>query len=173
MLKMSIPNLLTLTNLSLGVLSTLETFNQNYFCAAMLIIIAALIDRYDGKIARLLNTSSDLGKELDSLADLVSFGVAPALLIFVKYYFFSPSYIGIIGTCISLSYIMSGCYRLAKYNLSEFDGVFTGVPITVAGSTIALFSLVAPGSAISTLLSTILVVIFTYLMVSKFKLKKV
>lgn len=68
---------------------------------------------------------------------------------------------------------MSGCYRLAKYNLSEFDGVFTGVPITVAGSTIALFSLVTPGNAISTLLSTILVVIFTYLMVSKLKLKKV
>lgn len=60
MLKMSIPNLLTLTNLSLGVLSTLETFNQNYFCAAILIIIAALIDRYDDKIARLLNTSSNL-----------------------------------------------------------------------------------------------------------------
>lgn len=173
MLKMSIPNLLTLTNLSLGILSTLETFNENYFSAAMLIIIAALIDGYDGKIARLLNTSSNLGKELDSLADLISFGVAPAFLILIKYYFSTLSHIEIIGICVSLSYIISGCYRLAKYNLSEFNGVFTGVPITVAGSIIALFSLVTPGNTISTLLSTILLITFAYLMVSKFKLKKI
>ncbi|OBR96564.1 MULTISPECIES: CDP-diacylglycerol--serine O-phosphatidyltransferase [Clostridium] len=173
MLKMAIPNLFTLTNLSFGVLSILETFRQNYFCAAILIVIAALIDRYDGRIARFLNISGNLGKELDSLADLVSFGVAPALLMFIKYYFSSLDYIEVIGGCFILSYIMSGAYRLAKYNISEFDGVFTGVPITVAGFIIALFSLVAPSNGRSILLSTVLIGILAYLMLSKFKLKKV
>lgn len=173
MLKTSIPNLLTFTNLSLGILSILEAFEQNYFLAAIFIITAALIDRYDGRIARFLNISSDLGKELDSLADLVSFGVAPALLVFIKYNFLNLGYIGVVGGCFLLSYIMSGSYRLAKYNISQFDGIFTGVPITVAGSIIALFSLTTPSNSISILLSIVLFALLAYLMVSKFKLKKI
>ena len=174
MLKKSIPNLLTSTNLSLGVLSILETFNQNYFLAAIFIIIAALIDRYDGRIARFLNVSSDLGKQLDSLSDLISFGVAPAFLVFIKYNFLDLDYIKVIGGCFLLSYIISGSYRLAKYNTSQFDGIFTGVPITVAGCIIALFSLVTPNNGIfSIFLSTILLALLTYLMVSKFEFKKI
>lgn len=174
MLKKSIPNLLTFTNLSLGVLSILETFKQNYFLAAIFIIIAALIDRYDGRIARFLNVSSDLGKQLDSLSDLISFGLAPAFLVFIKYNFLDLDYMKVIGGCFLLSYIISGCYRLAKYNTSQFDGIFTGVPITVTGSIIALFSLVTPNNGIfSILLSILLLALLTYLMVSKFKLKKI
>jgi len=174
MLKKSIPNLLTSTNLSLGVLSILETFKQNYFFAAIFILIAALIDRYDGIIARFLNVSSDLGKQLDSLSDLISFGVAPAFLVFIKYNFLDLDYMKVIGGCFLLSYIISGSYRLAKYNTSQFDGIFTGVPITVAGSIIALFSLATPSNSIfSILLSITLLAILTYLMVSKFKFKKI
>jgi len=174
MLKKSIPNLLTSTNLSLGVLSILETFKENYFLAAIFIIIAALIDRYDGRIARFLNVSSDLGTQLDSLSDLISFGVAPAFLVFIKYNFLDLDYMKVIGGCFLLSYIISGSYRLAKYNTSQFDGIFTGVPITVTGSIIALFSLVTPNNGIfSILLSIILLALLTYLMVSKFKFKKI
>ncbi|AKA67721.1 CDP-diacylglycerol--serine O-phosphatidyltransferase [Clostridium scatologenes] len=173
MLKNSIPNLLTLTNLSLGIISIVETFNNNYFYAAILIILAAIIDRYDGRIARFLNVSNNLGKELDSLADLVSFGVAPALLIFVKYYFFNLEYMGIIGIIIPLLYTISGCYRLAKYNLSEFDGVFTGIPITISGTFIAFFTLITPNNGIFIILSLMLLSLFTYLMVSKLRIKKV
>lgn len=174
MLKTSIPNLLTFTNLSLGIFSILETFKGNYFLAAIFIITAALIDRYDGRIARFLDISSDLGKELDSLADLISFGVAPAFLVFIKYNFLESSHIGVLGGCFLLSYIMSGTYRLAKYNTSQFDGIFTGVPITVAGSIIALFSLAAPDNSIfSILLSIVLLTLLAYLMVSKFKFKKI
>jgi CDP-diacylglycerol--serine O-phosphatidyltransferase len=174
MLKKSIPNLLTFTNLSFGVLSILETFKQNYFLAAIFILIAALIDRYDGIIARFLNVSSDLGKQLDSLSDLISFGVAPAFLVFIKYNFLNLDYMKVIGGCFLLSYIISGSYRLAKYNTSQFDGIFTGVPITVAGSIIALFSLATPNNGIfSILLSIILFALFTYLMVSKLKFKKI
>lgn len=172
MLKTSIPNLLSLTNLSLGVISILETFNQNYLCAAVLIIIAALIDRYNVRFADFLSLNSNLGKELDSLADLVSFGVAPALLIFIKYYFPKLEYVGILGTCLLLTYIMKGCYKLAKYNLSESPEELTGIPITAAGCFIALFSLAAPSNKFFIFLSIVLVVLLSYLMSSKLKIKR-
>ncbi|WP_411682872.1 CDP-alcohol phosphatidyltransferase family protein [Clostridium thailandense] len=171
MLKTSIPNLLSLANLSLGVLSIMETFNENYFFAAVLIIVAALIDRYNIKIANFLNLTSIFDKELDSLAELVSFGVAPALLIFVKYYFLNLEYVGILGICLLLIYIMKGCYKLAKYNLSEAPEELTGIPITVAGAAIALFSLTAPSNNIFMFLSIVLVVLLSYLMSSKLKVK--
>ena len=82
MRKSSIPNIFTFINLSFGILSLLATFESNYQLACIFILLAALVDRYDGRIARYLQVSSDLGKELDSLADLVSFGVAPSILIF-------------------------------------------------------------------------------------------
>jgi len=102
MFKKNIPNILTFLNLSFGILSIVEVINNDYFVAALFIIGAALIDRYDGRIARILNVSSEIGKELDSLADLVSFGVAPGLLIFFEYGL--NNYL--IGTCIMLFYII-------------------------------------------------------------------
>ncbi|KZL94004.1 CDP-alcohol phosphatidyltransferase family protein [Clostridium magnum] len=173
MLKTSIPNLLSLVNLSLGVLSIMETFNQNYLCASILIIISALIDIYNVRISKFLNLNSSLGKELDSLADLVSFGVAPALLIFIKYYFFNLEYVELLGTCLMLTYIMRGCYKLAKYNLDESTEKFTGVSITAAGCAIALFSLVTPNNNLFMFLSIVLVVLLSYLLESKLKIKKI
>lgn len=170
MFKKFVPNILTFINLSFGVFSIINTMNEDFFMAGIFIITAALVDRYDGKIARFLDVSSELGKELDSLADLVSFGVAPSFLIFIKYSFFN---LGIAGITFLLSYIICGCYRLAKYNVSEFDGSFTGIPITIAGAVLALFALVSPSNNISILLSVALITLLAYLMVSKFKLKKV
>ena len=85
MRKSCIPNVFTFINLSCGIISILCTFEKNYLFASFFILIAALVDRYDGRIARWLNVSSELGKELDSLADLVSFGVAPSILMFLMY----------------------------------------------------------------------------------------
>jgi len=85
MKKSCIPNVFTFINLSCGILSILSTFDKNYLWAGIFIIIAGLVDRYDGRIARYLQVSSDLGKELDSLADLVSFGVAPSILIYLLF----------------------------------------------------------------------------------------
>lgn len=172
MLKTSIPNLLSFTNLSLGILSVLKTFNENYFLAGILIIISAFIARCDSKVAKFLDLENDLGKELDSLAYLISFGVAPAFLVFIKYYFFNLEYIGILGTCLLLLYILKACYKLAKYNLNKSNDSFTGIPITVAGFSIALFSLVAPSNNIFMVLSTVLVILLSYLMGAKFKVKK-
>ena len=85
MRKSSIPNIFTFINLSFGILSLLSTFDDNYSLACIFILLAALVDRYDGRIARYLQVTSDLGKELDSLADLVSFGVAPSILFFLLF----------------------------------------------------------------------------------------
>lgn len=173
MFRKSIPNLLTFANLSFGVLSILTIIKQDYMAGAVFIMISALIDRYDGRIANYLNVSSEFGKELDSLADMVSFGIAPALLIFNKFNFFGLVNMRVIGVCFLLLYIISGCYRLAKYNITEFDGHFTGIPITVAGFILAAYALVTPGNYISAILSIIILVLLAYLMVSKLKLKKI
>lgn len=172
MFKKFIPNLFTLTNLSFGIFSILEIINKDYLYAAMLIIIAAIIDRYAGRSVRFFNIDGELGKELGSLVNLVSFGVAPGFLIFAKYNLFDLGYMGTVGVSFVLAYILSSAYRLAKYNISEFKGIFTDGLIIVSGSTIALFSLITSRNTVSRLLSIVLMVVFTYLMLSNFKFKK-
>ncbi len=173
MLRRSVPNLLTFANLSFGVLSLLAILKDNYIASAVYIIIAALIDRYDGRIARRLNVTSDIGKELDSLADLVSFGVAPALLIFHKFAFSDFHFVKLTGVCFLLLYIISGCYRLGRYNASTFDGNFSGVPITISGLILSVYSLMVPRSPVFLFVSVVLLLLLSILMVSKLKLRKI
>lgn len=169
MKKSFIPNLFTFINLGCGVISIIMIFHNNYKWACLFILMAALVDRYDGRVARFLNVSSDLGKELDSLADLVSFGVAPALLIYTMYNFMK---LGILGYILVLLFPISGAYRLARYNSVDFSGVFTGIPITVAGSVMALISLLTLKNNANILLPILLMIILSYLMISKLKFKK-
>ena len=166
--KSAVPNAFTLGNLGCGILSLLMTFQKNFMLAAIFVLLAGVMDRYDGRIARFLNVSSELGKELDSLADLVSFGVAPSILIF------NINQLGIIGYILVLIFPLAGAYRLARYNISTFDGVFAGVPITCAGMFMALYSLfLHPGNESFSVLTIILMSLFSYLMISKIKFKKV
>lgn len=168
--KNAVPNIFTLSNLAFGVLSLIMTFQGDYKMASLFILIAGLIDRYDGRVARFLDVSSEIGKELDSLADLVSFGVAPSILVFNLYNF---SELGFLGYLLLLIFPMSGAYRLARYNITAFDGLFTGVPITAAGSFLALYSLLTMDRVGQPILPIILVVMFSYLMISKLRFKKV
>lgn len=172
MKKSCIPNVFTFINLSCGILSILSTFDKNYLWAGIFIIIAGLVDRYDGRIARYLQVSSDLGKELDSLADLVSFGVAPSILIYLLFNLrdFGPA--GIFGIAVLLIFPICGAYRLARYNATDFDGTFTGVPITVTGSFLGLFVMFVHQKDISIYVPVLLMLLGSYLMVSTFKLKK-
>lgn len=78
----ALPNICTGGNLLFGVLAIAAVFNHNYVLATVLIILAAILDRLDGYLARRYNSSSDFGRELDSLADLVSFGVAPSVMLY-------------------------------------------------------------------------------------------
>ena len=83
MLTRFIPNLFTLGNLFLGMLAILLAINGKYSSAAIMVIVAMLLDGLDGRVARALDAQSEFGKELDSLSDMVSFGAAPALIIFM------------------------------------------------------------------------------------------
>ena len=132
-----------------------------------------MVDRYDGRVARYLQVSSELGKELDSLADLVSFGVAPSILIYMifKLSEFGPQ--GILGLMLLIAVPICGAFRLARYNTSSFDGVFTGVPITIVGCFLALFGLIATYANVPVLVAVVLMILGSYLMVSNIKLKKV
>ena len=142
MRKSCIPNVFTFINLSCGIISILSVMNEKYAIAGAFILLAGLVDRYDGRIARFLNVSSDLGKELDSLADLVSFGVAPSILVYILFNleYFGPN--GLLGFAVLLLFPICGAYRLARFNTTDFDGAFTGVPITIVGCFMALFSLI-------------------------------
>ena len=148
-------------------------FEKQYVLASIFILIAGLVDRYDGRVARFLQVSSDLGKELDSLADLVSFGVAPSVLIYILFNLntFGPK--GILGIILLVAFPICGAYRLARYNTSSFDGVFTGVPITITGCFLAAFALIANYANTPVFLAIIFMILGAYLMVSKIHLKKI
>ncbi|MHC1684247.1 MAG: CDP-diacylglycerol--serine O-phosphatidyltransferase [Clostridiaceae bacterium] len=173
MAKSAVPNIFTFANLSCGVFSIIMLFQSNIKMACIFILLAGFIDRYDGKVARFLDVSSELGKELDSLADLVSFGVAPALLNFTLY---NLNKFSLIGYLIVAIFPIAGAYRLARYNTTQFDGVFTGVPITLAGSFMAIYSLILVFTIETperlTYLTVVLMLLFSYLMVSKIKFSK-
>lgn len=133
-----VPNLFTAMNMFCGFVSIINASNGEYIYAAWLIIIAAIFDTLDGWMARLTKSSSALGVQLDSLSDLVSFGVAPAFLIY-KTHLSNYSEIGII---ISSLLMIAGGFRLARFNvqLVGFDKTFfTGLPIPSSAITIATF----------------------------------
>lgn len=172
MRKSCIPNVFTFINLSCGIFSLLSAFKHEYAIASIFILIAGLVDRYDGRVARYLQVSSELGKELDSLADLVSFGVAPSMLLYIFFELGTLGPQGIIGIILLISFPICGAFRLARYNVSTFDGLFTGVPITIAGCFLALFALISSYTTQFVVLAVIFMIAGSYLMVSTFKLKK-
>lgn len=174
MRKSCIPNVFTFINLSCGIISILSVMNEKYALSGAFILLAGLVDRYDGRIARFLNVSSDLGKELDSLADLVSFGVAPSILVYILFNLNSFGPNGLLGYVVLLLFPICGAYRLARFNTTNFDGSFTGVPITIVGCFMALISLILLNLNITApiYVIVILMIIGSYLMVSTLRLKK-
>ncbi|MBC8062031.1 MAG: CDP-diacylglycerol--serine O-phosphatidyltransferase [Clostridiaceae bacterium] len=174
--KSAVPNIFTFSNLGFGIMAIMMTLNAsldnpiNYRLACIFVLAAGFADRYDGRIARYLNVSSELGKELDSLADLVSFGVAPSIIVFSMY---NLANFGIMGYLVVLVFPIAGAYRLARYNCSSFDGNFVGVPITIAGTFMALYCLLTVNHFSNPILPILFIFILSYLMVGKFKFKKV
>lgn len=130
MIKKQIPNCITLANLLCGVLSVYCIYHDAvkvpFVTASLLIILGAIFDFFDGFVARLLRVSSSIGKELDSLADLITFGLAPSLLAveIVKNTSDTP-YIHLIPLCM----VLMSAYRLAKFNTDERQtSSFIGLP---------------------------------------------
>jgi CDP-diacylglycerol--serine O-phosphatidyltransferase len=123
---MKLADIFTVGNLCCGMLSILLAIDGQYGLSALLLILAVVFDVLDGKIAGLMHQKNLFGKQIDSMSDLVSFGVAPALL------YASMSSPGVLGIAVALFFVACGMLRLARYNISEDSG-FVGVPITVNG----------------------------------------
>jgi CDP-diacylglycerol--serine O-phosphatidyltransferase len=139
MLAKSLPNMFTIANLFLGIISIIFVFNNEHELAAMMVIIAMLADGLDGRVARALNAQSDFGRELDSLSDVISFGVAPAFIMYVVAFQDMQA----LGWIVTAIFPICGALRLARFNvISGNHDCFVGLPIPAAGgilSTLALF----------------------------------
>lgn len=139
MVTKSIPNLFTLGNLFLGMSAILMALEGRFSLAAILVIVAMLLDGLDGRVARALNCQSEFGKELDSLSDIISFGVAPALIMYLIAFHSIPSGVAWAVTAI---FPMCGALRLARFNVQKgTPGYFIGLPIPAAGGALATLSL--------------------------------
>ena len=100
-MKAHAANMITIGNLSFGGAAIMATLNESYSYSVLFIFIAALLDRFDGMVARKLGQESELGKQLDSMSDIISFGVAPAILIYMVDLF----EFGTVGMIIAIIYI--------------------------------------------------------------------
>lgn len=136
-----LPNLFTSASLFAGFFAIIAAFNSHFVTSAVCIYLAAIMDSLDGRVARLTNTESTFGAEYDSLSDIVSFGVAPALMI----YFWAVQYIDRLGWAISFIYLACVALRLARFNANLDDDspmgkrYFTGLPCPPAAAVIAGF----------------------------------
>ena len=139
-----LPNILTLGGVCLGISSIKFSIDGNFSLAVTLILLAAILDALDGRVARLIKGTSEFGKELDSLTDFVSFGIAPVLII----YFWELNNYGKLGWAIALIYSVCCVLRLARFNLTKIENqqewknnFFEGIP-SPAGGLIILMPLI-------------------------------
>ena len=133
--RVILPNMLTLIGVCIGLTSIRFALDEKFEFAIIAIIFAALIDGLDGRIARLIKGTSKVGKELDSLTDMISFGVAPAFIM----YFWKLSTLGRFGWLVCLIYVICVALRLARFNVNSNqepswrDNFFEGVPSPAGG----------------------------------------
>jgi len=167
-----IPSLFTVLNLFCGFMSLINAEAGNIPQACLFIIYAGLLDAFDGIAARFTGTSSRFGVELDSLADIVSFGVAPSFILYKGYFYTHDGF----GIALASLIMIFGALRLARFNsqLVGFDkNYFSGVPVPIPGVTVSAFFLYYFNKNFSPYTSEIFVyciaIILPLLMVSKFK----
>ena len=138
-IKNIVPNMITSGSVFCGVSSLIMSYHGHLVPSAVLICFAVFFDVMDGRVARSLGGSSTFGEELDSLADAISFGVAPAFLMYVAY---AGIQAGILGALASFFFVLCGVLRLARFNVTHAtEGPFQGLPIPAAGVTLASFVL--------------------------------
>ena len=172
--RMLLPNALTLINVCIGLSSIKFALDAKFELSIIAIIFAAIFDTLDGRVARLLKGTSLVGKELDSLADVISFGVAPAFIM----YFWSLNNLGKFGWLMTMIYVVCVALRLARFNVSSNsepswkDNYFEGVP-SPAGGILILMPLIFSLSEINLIIINynivvpIFFIIISFLLISK------
>ncbi len=141
--RMILPNAITLIGVCIGLTSIKFAIDGKFAIAIIAILFAGLMDALDGRIARLIKGTSKMGKELDSLGDVISFGVAPALIM----YFWNLQYLDKLGWFVCLTYVVCVALRLARFNINSDeepswkDNFFEGMP-SPAGGIIVIMPLI-------------------------------
>ena len=181
--RMILPNMLTLIGVCIGLSSIKFALDSKFELSIIAIIVAAVFDGLDGRIARLIKGTSKVGKELDSLTDVISFGVAPAFIM----YFWLLNNLGKFGWLLCLIYVVCVTLRLARFNISSNselswrDNFFEGVP-SPAGGILVLMPLIFSLSGLDVfninynLIVPIFFITTSFLLISKFptySLKKI
>ena len=148
--RMILPNAITLIGVCIGLSSIKFAIDGKFAIAIIALLFAGLMDALDGRIARLIKGTSKIGKELDSLGDVISFGVAPALIM----YFWNLQYLDKLGWFVCLIYVICVALRLARFNINSDDepswkdNFFEGMP-SPAGGIIVLLPLIFSFSGLS------------------------
>ena len=172
--KSLLPNALTIFGVCLGLSSIKFSLDSNYAMAVVAIGFAAILDTLDGRVARLIKGTSKVGKELDSLTDVISFGVAPGFIM----YFWTLNQIGKLGWMLVLIYIVCCALRLARFNLTTIDenetwkiNFFEGVPSPAAAGLLLLPLILSLSGLLEfknyALISVVFILLTSILMVSK------
>lgn len=169
-LTIVLPSTATLMSLVLGVLAIMVLAEGNFLLAAILILMGSVLDVLDGQLAARLDAISDIGKELDSLADVVTFGVAPTMLVYHLLLL-----VGVdrhIAILTSLAFVLAGAFRLARFNTlpSDRSAFFKGMPIPMASVLLITASFWRHWQI--NIWWTIAVVTVSYLMISAFPYPK-
>lgn len=164
-MKKHVPNAVTSGNALIGMVSIFWAIGGQFEAACLAIFLAAILDMFDGRLARHYGVDGELGKQLDSLSDLISFGVAPSVLVYLL--FFAPY--GLSGMALSLLPALCGLIRLARFNAYMYKNaeVFIGIPITLSGLLLATLCLFFTPSI---WIVALLVVTVSYLMNSSLKM---
>ncbi len=171
-----VPNLFTTGNLFCGLYAIIAVFGADYVKAAAAILVALIFDMLDGQSARWTKTTSQFGIEYDSLADLVSFGVAPGVLI----YSWALSGYGVMGLAVVFAFVGCGALRLARYNVltaTSDPRYFLGLPIPAAAAALVALMLLDHhilrlGQEVKPVLILIVALVLAFLMVSTIKYTK-
>ena len=167
-----LPNLFTTGNLFCGFWSIISVFQEKYYFAAVAILLASVFDALDGKVAKLSGATSKFGVQYDSLSDLVSFGIAPAVLAFS----WALRPYGRFGWLAAFLFVVCGALRLARFNVMASAGetkYFKGLPIPAAASMIALtillyFELIETGG-VKDIIILVMIYVLAFLMVSNIR----
>lgn len=168
-----LPNLLTSASLFSGFYAIVSVWNQEFIHAAYAIIVSAVFDMLDGRIARMTGSVSRFGVEYDSLADLVAFGVAPSLLIYV----WALMPYGRLGWIASFLFLICGALRLARFNIQintveskKFNGLpIPGAALVIASAVIFYYELAGEGTTLKEYFVLVLTFYLAAMMVSNIK----
>lgn len=167
-----LPNFITTMSLFCGFYSIMFSLRSDFHWAAILILIAGFIDGLDGRVARMTGTTSEFGKQYDSLSDVIAFGVAPAMMV----YLWQLNAFGRLGFIATFLFVACGALRLARFNIDTTGSMthFTGLPIPVAAAGVTstyllteeLTRMIGPMPSIAPVAVLMWVYVLSYLMVS-------